>query len=128
MARCRFVQPEVDRLQLSEGDYIDIKRELSAGEHNDLMGDLIEDYTAGEKVKLKPKEVNRARLRAYIVGWSFTDPAGRPVPVSPSSIYNLDQETQTEIVAAIDAHEDGRKAQREDERKNFTGVSGSSPV
>jgi len=127
MARCRFVQPEVDRLQLSDGDYVDIKRELSAGEQNDLMGDLIEEYAAGEKVKLKPKEVIRARLRAYIVGWSFTDPDGRPVPVSPSSIYNLDQPTQTEIVAAIDAHEAARKTQ-EDARKNLTGVSGSSRV
>jgi|SRR5215510_6914472 len=128
MARCRFVQPEVDRLQLSDGDYVDIKRELSAGEQNDLLGDLIEDYTAGEKVKLKPKEVARARLRAYIVGWSFTDPDGRPVPVSPSSIYNIDQDTQAEIVAAIDGHEAARKTQREEERKNLTGVSGSSPV
>ena len=128
MARCRFVQPEVDRLQLSDGDYVDIKRELSAGEQNDLLGDLIEDYTAGEKVKLKPKEVARARLRAYIVGWSFTDPDGRPVPVSASSIYNIDQDTQAEIVAAIDAHEAVRKAQREEERKNLTGVSGSNPV
>ena len=38
MARSRMSRPEPIRLSLSEGDYIDIKNELSAGEREDMLG------------------------------------------------------------------------------------------
>src|SRR5262245_21399021 len=37
----RFVQPEIVRLSLSNGDFLDVKRELNAGEHRGVFADMV---------------------------------------------------------------------------------------
>lgn len=128
MGRYVFVDPDVERLTLAGGEWVDVKQELSAGEQADLFGKIAKDYTAGEKLTLKPELVARSRLVAYLVGWSFTSREGRAIPVSAAAIYNLRQDVQAEIIAALDEHEAKQKALREDEAKNLVGASGSNPV
>ena len=120
MARCRFVQPDIVRLSLSDGDYIDVKRELNAGEQRRVFSRLVKTMHFSEKPEIDPEQVGLSKVVEYIVGWSFLDAAGKPVPFSEASISNLDGETYGEIVKAIDAHDDAVTAAR-DARKNETG-------
>lgn len=128
MSRCRFVQPDVVRLTLSDGDFIDVKRQLNAGEQRRLFAHMMRDMTPGEKVTLIPEQVGRTKLEAYIVGWSFADAEGKPVPVSPSAIDNLDTETYAEMVKAIDDHEAVQEQEREARKQNPSVAAGSKAI
>ena len=117
----RFVQPESVRLPLSGGDYIDIKRELNTGEQRRVFARMARDMTPGQLTKLDPAQVSHARVVEYLIGWSFVDAAGKPVPLSESAIDNLTPESYTEIREAIDQHEATLDAARE-QAKNVLGT------
>jgi len=162
MGRCRFVQPDVVRLMLSDvhkrehdelvskgveiskghyrpatdeevtasfarlsasvkdGAWIDVKKELNAGESRRVFARLVKAMHFNEKAEIDPEQVGMSKVVEFLVGWSLTDAAGKAVPVSEAAISNLDSETYAEIVKAIDAHEEAGDKQRE-ERKNETG-------
>jgi hypothetical protein len=128
MGRNRFVQPDIVRLNLSDGDYIDIKKELNAGETRRVFGRLVKDMRAGEAVMLEPEQVGLTKISEYVVGWSFTDADGRPVDVSEGANNNLDQETYKEIADAIDAHEAKITAEREARKNATTGTRSSEAI
>lgn len=100
MGRCRVVQPEVVRLLLSGGDFIDVKKELTAGEYFDLLIAQTERQAF-------------AKILAYVVGWSFCGADGQPVPYSldlpetlrRDTVRALDKATSRELIAALDKHE-----------------------
>lgn len=119
MGRCHIVVPEVVRLPLSDGDYIDIKKELNAGEYIDFNVDL----SRGDFF---------ARALAYLVGWSLFGADG-PLPYGPhlpiddrrATLRNLKQEPLHEILKAIDDHVNAR----ETEKKTTPATeSASSPI
>ena len=100
MGRCRVVAPEVVRLSLSEGDYLDVNKELNAGQYVELLTALVDR---------KPF----AKAIAYLVGWSLQGLDGQPLPydldlpeaVRRSTLGALDKATMREITAALDKHE-----------------------
>lgn len=119
----RFVKPQVTRLPLSGGDWIDVKRRLNTGEQHDLFARMLPPLvTPGEKMQLQSKEVLLAKVSAYLLDWSLTD-QGRPVPVTDGAIKNLDPDTFGEIRDAIDAHETAMTTEIELAKKNLTGAS-----
>ncbi len=101
-----------------DGAFIDVKRELNAGETRRVFSRLVKDMTAGEKISLEPDKIGLTKLVEYLIGWSFVDEDGQPVPVSEDAINALDQATYREITKAIDAHEAEMDAAR---RKNTNG-------
>lgn len=117
MGRCRFVPPEVVRLPLDGGDWIDVKKELNAGETRAIFTDLVKDFHAGEAATLDAKAVGLTKALNYIVGWSFTDAQGQGVPFSASALNNLYPEDYQELIDAIEAH-DGAVERARSERKN----------
>lgn len=131
----RFVKPQIVRLPISHGDFINVKKRHNQGERQDMMSRMMPYYVHGEKPRLESREVMTAKVLAYLVGWSLTD-EGTPVPFSPDMPYddrlsllnNLDPDTFDEIRGAIDAHEE--QVERESyERKNApAGESESSPT
>jgi hypothetical protein len=127
----RFVRPEVVRLQLSGGDFIDVKKELNTGESRRVFARMARDMTPGENVKLDPQQVGMAKVVEYLIGWSFTDEDGRPVPLPESPemkeavISNLHIDTWNEIRLAVDEHEERVDAQRAQEKKVPTIESSS---
>lgn len=127
MGRCRFVQPDIVRLVLSDGDWIDVKRELNAGEQRRVFSRLVKTLHFNERAELDPEQVGRTKVVEYLIGWSLTDQAGKPVPVSDAAVDNLDAETFAEIVKVVDAHEDAVTATREQE-KNARGDTSKSSV
>lgn len=110
MGRCRVVQPEVVRLPLSGGDFIDVKRELNAGEYFDL-------------IVAQADRQSFAKILAYVIGWSLCGPDG-PVPYSVEmpdttrrdTVRSLDKATARELIAALDRHEQAVEAQREEKK------------
>jgi hypothetical protein len=100
MGRSRVVVPEVVRVPLSDDDYIDVKRDLNAGEYVDLLTAM------ADRQKF-------SKLLAYLVGWSFVGQDDRPIPYAlddpadarRDTIGALDKATLRELVAAVDRHE-----------------------
>ena len=116
MGRYRFVDPEEVRLPLSEGDYIDVKKTLNAGEYRKLLYDQFKD-TDGDKVIVDHAKIGISKVLAYVLGWSFVGKSGQPEPynleqpeeIRRALIDNLDQETYRELLTAITAHEDAQE-------------------
>jgi hypothetical protein len=104
--RCRFVQPKIVRLPLSDGQWVDVKRELSYGEQTDMFASMRKQFGAGTVPVIDTTQIGRARMGAYLLAWSLVDAEGTPVPVSPAAINNLDVETAREITDALEAHEE----------------------
>ena len=115
MPRCRFVQGDIVRLPLSEGDYVDVKKELTAGEMRRVFAKQLKPSALGEPTLLDPEQVGRAELSEYVLAWSFVDAQGKPVPVSDAAIDMLDVDSYRELQTALDAH----KAQVEREKKTI---------
>lgn len=117
-----------------KGLWIDVKKELTAGEQRGVFGRLVKDLHFGEKASLIPEQVGLSKIMAYLVGWSFPDVEGKPVPLSEDAVNNLDASTYGEIVSAIDHHEEtietarqARKNARSTERAS-SGISASPDV
>lgn len=127
MARTRFVSPDVVRLPLSDGYWIDVKKELNAGEERRIFTNIVKTMHAGEKAELDPDKVGKTQMLAYIVDWNFTGEDGKTVPFSEAALDNLDQPSYAEISAAIDTHVEGVEKARA-ERKNGQSTSPVSSV
>ena len=103
MSRNAFVQPATVKLELSEGDWIEVKTELTYGEQLKLQD---ESSRAGEDDKLHFVYSNFyvAHLVAWIVDWSFTDAKGR-VEVTADAIRALKGSIAGEINTALNKYE-----------------------
>jgi len=124
-----FVDPEVVRIQLTNGHFIDIKKELNAGEQRGIFTELVKEMKIGEQAILEPSRVGLTKILAYLVGWSLTDKNNppRPVPVSEAALKNLRTDIYSEIEKLIDAHDAALEAARA-ERKNAPGTPSASPA
>lgn len=108
MSRNRFVSPESVRLDISDGDWIEVKRQLTYQEEQELIGSVIASMRPGKELKLESgPDYARAqieRLALWLLDWSFRDGSDRPVPVNRDAIGVLDPDTAREIDAALDRH------------------------
>jgi hypothetical protein len=109
----------VDRITLTEDDWIDVKHELTTGEQRRMFAAM---RTAGD---FDPSRVSVARALAYIVAWSLVDQSGRPAPLTGDALDDLETETFRELRDAIDLHETTVEADRDAEKK--TRSSGATP-
>jgi hypothetical protein len=110
-----------------DADWIDVKKELNAGEHRRVFTNLVKTMKAGESAVLDPDQVGKTQILAYIVGWSMVDAKNNPVPFSATTLDAVDHETYAEISAAVDAHNDSAVAARA-ERKNVPAGETPSPA
>ena len=124
MARSRFVVPDMVRLPLSDGDWIDVKKELNAGEQRRVFTNLVKTMQAGEKPELNPEQVGKTKILEYVVAWSFGTGAQA---FSASALDAIDPDSYAEIVAAVDAHDEAADKARA-ERKNALSTPTTSPA
>lgn len=108
MARNRFVLPEVKRLPLSDGDWIEVKVRLNYGEQQELSSSALSDVrqnadTKDTSIKLDMKSYNIRRLGMWLTDWSF-QLNGKPTTPSESMIGKLDPDTVNEIDEALSRH------------------------
>ena len=126
MGRDRNVEPESERITISEGDYLDVKKRLNHGEHDDYLARISPFQVPGEPMRMERRQIRSSMVLAYLIGWSLTH-KGKPIPFSPdlpedvrlSTLNSLDKDTFKEIHDAIDKHDD--KSNAEAAAKNTTG-------
>ena len=123
MSRCRVVSPEVVRLPLSDGDYLDVQKELNAGQYVEMLGALMERRPFAKAV-------------AYIVAWSLVGLDAKPLPYDVdlpeatrrATLAALDKATMREITATLDKHEAAEEAALEAKKKTTAPAPASSPT
>jgi hypothetical protein len=123
-----LVVPDITRLTLPGGHWIDVKVELTYGEERKMYGQMRTQLAPGEMPVLDPTLIGLARMGAYIVGWSVADANGRPVPVSVSAFDDLKPRMAKAIRDALEAHEEAVTAAQEAEKNDPDGASVSSPI
>lgn len=116
-----FVIPSTVRIELSDGDWIEVKRELTAGElkamrsssFTYMQGTASDNADVANDVKLGVdwRKLGLAKVLAYVVDWNAKDAQGRPVPFSREAVESLSLTDFERLENAIAAHE---KAQAEE--------------
>lgn len=105
MGKQRFVSAETVKLDLSEGDWVEVKGRLTYGERQRLAASSFRTgHLGSDAVDLDFEAYALTKLETWLVDWSFTDAKGKHVSVSRAAIRNLDPETADEITEALNAH------------------------
>jgi hypothetical protein len=124
MAASWFVTPSIVRLPLSDGQWLDVKQELTAGEERAMfaaMGEL------RPETRLAGSGVREQWIVAYVLAWSLTDDEGRPVAFSAGALDALRGARLAEIWDAINAHDERVRDARDEEKKTRDGINPSPP-
>lgn len=119
-------QPESIRLDLTQGDWLLVKKRLNSRESRQVLSDMVKSMPAGERPQLDPMQVQISQIVQYLLDWgTFTDAAGKPLVIRDKSsdeirgiLDNLDADDVSEIAKAIDEHHKAMEAEREEEKKN----------
>lgn len=120
MGRNRFIgdKPPV-RLELTDGDWIEVKERLTYGEEQRLASGAFDKVSKpGDneaEFSMNMERYNILRLSIWLVDWSFIGPKGKPVRLSKEAIADLDPDTVTEIDAALTAHIERIEAEKKAE-------------
>jgi hypothetical protein len=121
----RMRRPATTRLELTQGDFLIVKQDLTAGEYREFL----RGSTARGAFELDPLASGVALIRAYLLDWSFTDPDGRPLVIAdqpPETVTaildQIDHEAYMEVQRAIQTHQQARSAALEAEKKTSSGA------
>lgn len=131
MPKLRGVKADTVRLPLSEGDWIDVRRELTIGEARRIYSEAYR-ATDGSNVSVDAQVAAFARAATWIQAWSLLGQDGMAIawPVNITLrkkieiLERLDTETMLEIEAAIAAHE----TMQEKEKNARSGAVASEPT
>ena len=113
MSKYRFVDPNTVKLDLSDGDWIEIKEQLGYGEQQRLAGGAMTKMvggpvTGGELadagVEMDLEKYQLLRLKTWLVDWSFRDRQGKAVKINLASLSSLHPDAVEEINAALTVH------------------------
>jgi hypothetical protein len=107
----RFASQQTTRIELSDGDWLEVRDELSLGRQQKLAGAGIgglQGFDGGDlanvRMELDLSAFEIQRILAWVTEWSFRDATGRPVALTREAVENLNAETAEEIKAALDEH------------------------
>jgi hypothetical protein len=126
MGRVRFVKPEVVRIPLTDGDWVDVKKRLTVGEARRATQSFVGHFNADGSRTPNMELLGMGMVLAYVVDWSFVDAQDKRVSVSLDAIKNLDQATYSEIDEAISAHVEAVEREDSDREKKASGESAPS--
>ena len=127
----RIVRPETVKIDISNGDWLLVKKRLNAGEQRAMFARM---YQAGADGVLhaNPFEVGVAQILAYLLDWSMTGLDGKQIAImgQPASVVlgaldSFDGDTFAEIRKAIDEHIDAVTIERSLEKNALAGESRS---
>ena len=127
-----------DRLPLTQGDSLLVKRYLTAGEYRELLRASSKPVTvtagtaAGAPgLELDPVAAGEAMVLAYLLDWTFQDVDGRPLVIADqpaavvaAALRAIDSEAYMEVQRAIQQHQADTAAALEAEKK--TSPSGAT--
>jgi len=133
MGRNRFVQPETVRLDIGDGDWIEVKKRLTSGEARRAYTGIIKNATQDGKFAFDMNVLGRQELLAYLVEWSLIGLDGKRVPIDTearkeAAVDALDQDDFKTIDDAVTAHIAAMEAERADAKKLRDGANTSSAI
>lgn len=105
MPRPRVILPQTERVDLDDGDWLELRKELSYGESLELSNAARLDSERGGQIDLRDYYLLRAALS--IVDWSFVDSQNIPIAWDDglddtrSALQTL--ERRKDLVASLDA-------------------------
>lgn len=115
MGRYRFVDPETERIEISDGDWIAIPKELS-----------IEDDIKFGRAKSEGDLISM--LAVMVQDWSFEDRDGKKMPIGADTIKHLDRDSAIEIADAVAKYYLSRKDQKKQSRRSSSDKRSISSV
>lgn len=133
----RYRKQEEIRLELSDGDWLLVRKHLTAGEERDAQARVIKtgSFKSGEKPELDLEHLGIAQAVSYLIDWSLTDADDKPIRIRDqayafvaAALRNQTPESLREILEAIQAHDGAMTAEREHEKKVRATVSVSDPT
>lgn len=107
MGRNRFVTAEVDRVPLSDGDWIEVKRDLNTGDARKLEAAGLKPPVMVEGRIISPIDwavYDLERAIIFLVDWSFKGPDDKPVTLNMDALRTLQPPDFDEINRAITKH------------------------
>ena len=133
----RYRKQEEMRLELSGGDWLLVRKHLTAGEERDAQARVIRagTFKPGEKPELDLEHLGIAQAVSYLIDWSITDADDRPIHIRDqayafvfAALRNQTPESLREILEAIQAHDAAMTAERELQKKDRAGTIARSPT
>lgn len=131
----RFVKPESVKLDLTAGDWLLVKRRLTAGEERHAFARILKPSGFGEPMALDFERTGLEKMVAYLLDWSLEDDSGAVVPIRDqpaavieSALLALDPASFAEIHRAITDHEAAQLEALEAEKKTTATGSRSSRI
>ena len=133
----RYRKQEEMRLQLAEGDWLLVRKHLTAGEERDAHARVIKagTFKPGEQPELDLEHLGIAQAVCYLIDWSITDADEKPIRIRDqpyafvaAALRNQTPESLREILEAIQAHDAAMTAERDHEKKDRAGATGPSPT
>jgi hypothetical protein len=112
--RDRFVSLNTVRLDLSDGDWIEIKERLSYAEAQALGSASLVGLNGRGGYDIDMARFGLKRIETWLTDWSFVDTDGKSVNLTVDAIRNLDPDTATEILTALDNYQAERDADPND--------------
>lgn len=137
--RDRFASGAAVRLDLSDGDWVLVRQELTYGQQRRLAtaglqglppgAGSAEDAPGGPGMGLTVDwaAFEIERLVAYLMDWSLLDADGERVVVSREAIEALHPDTAKEIQEALDRHLEGQEAKKAPAPPGTTAPRATSP-
>jgi hypothetical protein len=112
-----LVRPETVRHTFDDGEWVELAKELTAGEYREMVAVQFKDRVAGEKPVMDIRQFGISTILAYVKEWSFVDAQGNTLPITEDWLKKFDVPTFAELrKVAEDHHEQSEKAI--DARKN----------
>lgn len=104
MGVCPLVRPETVRVTLKNGEWLELVKELTAGEYRDVQVAHMKEVTAGSGVVVDYRNVGFAMVLAYVKDWSFTNFDGTTLPISSDWLRKFRTDLFDDVRAAVEAH------------------------
>lgn len=99
MAKLRLASQETRRIDLGDGDYLDVRKELSKNDYHKLLVRMPDDF-GQENRDWRAAEIDdfmTALFETYVTGWSL------PVPPTVENYLDLERAAATAVDSAISA-------------------------
>jgi hypothetical protein len=141
MSRNRGVNPnDTTTLQLSDGDWIEVRKRLTSGEDRLMQRLTAKGYQKSEstdggdaewRIDYDVTKYAPVRIASYVTSWSIRNFKGEPIPLPANYslekrvqiVESLDEDTVGEMDDAILEHIRTQKEEREQEKKARAGGS-----
>ena len=100
----KFVKPETVRIDLEDGEWIEIKKQLSHGELAHLAGSGLTHLTGSAEFVYDMERFEVTKIESWLVDWSARDESGKYVKPTRAAISALEPDDAQRIKQAIDDH------------------------